>query len=50
MRPKDKDIKKEGSKYLGASDIVNGTAPLYKIEEKEMESAIEDIMDNINKE
>lgn len=32
---------------MGASDIVNGTAPLYKIEEKEMESALKEIYEEI---
>jgi|GEM_PF-3988281 len=33
----------ETNKYLSSSDIVNGTANLYKIKEKEMESALKDI-------
>lgn len=34
---------KEINKYLSPSDIVNGTANLYEIKEKEMEAALKDI-------
>lgn len=35
--------KENAGKYLSASDIVNGTANLFEIKEKEMESALKDI-------
>ncbi|MFL0247848.1 hypothetical protein [Candidatus Clostridium stratigraminis] len=34
---------KETNNYLSPSDIVNGTANLYEIKEKEMEAALRDI-------
>lgn len=34
---------KEKNNYLNPSDIVNGTANLYEIKEKEMEAALKDI-------
>jgi hypothetical protein len=42
-----KEIKNVENGYLGASDIVNGAAPFYKIEEKEMESALKKIYEEI---
>jgi hypothetical protein len=42
-----KEIEKEEVKYLGASDIVNGTASLYKIREKEMKTDLENISNEI---
>lgn len=39
--------KEEINKYLGASDIVNSTANLYIIKEKEMESALKEIYKEI---
>lgn len=39
--------KEEINKYLSASDIVNSTANLYAIKEKEMESALNDIYKEI---
>lgn len=37
----------EQSNNLGASDIVNGTACLYSIREKEMETALKDLYKEI---
>jgi hypothetical protein len=42
------NIFKIQSKYLGASDIVNGTPSLYEPREKEMETAIEEILKEID--
>ena len=45
---KDNIIPKEESKYLGASDIVNGAANTFQIKEEEMATALEEIMKEIN--
>lgn len=42
------EIYKIKSKFLGASDIVNGTASLYEIREKEMDSAIKRTLKTID--
>lgn len=47
MSKDNKEIKNVENGYLGASDIVNGAAPFYKIEEKEMESALKEIYEEI---
>lgn len=45
---KKENIPRIQSKYLGASDIVNGTPSLYKPREKEMESALDEILKEID--
>lgn len=47
MNKKITSTKEEINKYLGASDIVNSTANLYVIKEKEMESALNEIYKEI---
>lgn len=48
MKENENKIIKETSKYLGASDVVNGTPALYSFNEKEMESALEEIYREID--
>lgn len=45
-----KDLREHQPKALGASDIVNGAASTFKIEEVEMEDAIKKILNEINEE
>lgn len=42
------EVKKERTGYLGASDIVNGSPSMYEIREEEMESALRNIMKEID--
>lgn len=48
MSKNKKKVKNVEDGYMGASDIVNGTASLYKIDEKEMETALKDIYKELN--
>lgn len=43
-----KEIPKEYTKYLGASDIVNSAGGSYIIKEPEMESAFRELMAEID--
>jgi 2-keto-3-deoxy-L-rhamnonate aldolase RhmA len=47
MKTEEKEVKKLETDYLGPSDIVNQVGGQYVIKEKEMESALQDVFEEI---